>query len=345
MERRASILIVDDDRMVRLMLRRILEGYGYLCAEASQVDPARALLSEAAFDLVITDMNMPGDSGMDLIRTISDRHSDTAVIMVTGDDDPALAELAVEEGTYGYLIKPFGGNQLRVMVLNALRRRELEIQQRARTEDLERRVEERTAELDSSREETIERLSMAAELRDDATGEHIRRMSDCSGVLARRSGLDAEQVETIRLASLMHDVGKIGIPDAILLKPGPLTDQEFEVMKRHAEIGHRMLAGSQSQLLRVASIIALTHHERFDGAGYPQHLAGSSIPVEGRIAAIADVFDALISDRVYRPAFEVSAAVGMMREGRGTQFDPELFDLFFDALDDVLSLRSTPGFA
>ena len=189
-------------------------------------------------------------------------------------------------------------------------------------------LESSDTELRRLREETIRRLSWAAEFRNQETGEHIVRMSLYCALLARLAGLDTEQAELIRIASPMHDVGKIGIPDRILLKPGHLTAEEREVMEAHAEMGHRILAGSGVELLDLAAEMALTHHERIDGSGYPRGLAGNAIPVEGRICAIADVFDALTSDRVYRQAFQPDEARELMLQGRGTQFDADLLDLF-----------------
>jgi HD-GYP domain-containing protein (c-di-GMP phosphodiesterase class II) len=194
-------------------------------------------------------------------------------------------------------------------------------------------------ELRRLREETIRRLSWAAEFRNQETGEHIVRMSLYCALLARLAGLDAERAEDIRIASPMHDVGKIGIPDRIMLKPGRLTDDERKVMEAHTEMGHRILAGSDVDLLDLAALMALTHHERIDGTGYPAGLAGDDIPIEGRITAVADVFDALTSDRVYRPAFQPDEAREMMEKERATQFDAGLLDLFFGAFDDVLAIR------
>ena len=268
-------------------------------------------------------------------------------------DDRRYADVAIELGAYGYVLKPFKPNELIINVGNALRRRALEIENRGHREQLEQTVLDRTAalrdtiaqletsetELRRLREETIRRLSCAAEFRNQETGEHIVRMSLYCSLLARLAGLDPERAEMIRIASPMHDVGKIGIPDRILLKPGRLTDDERKVMEGHAEIGHRILAGSGVELLDLAALMALTHHERIDGKGYPRGLAGDEIPIEGRIAAVADVFDALTSDRVYRPAFQPDEARAMMEDGRGTQFDAELLDLFFERFDDVLAIR------
>jgi response regulator RpfG family c-di-GMP phosphodiesterase len=201
-------------------------------------------------------------------------------------------------------------------------------------------------QLDSSREETIRRLALAAEFRDNDTARHTERVSRYSSLLARKLGLGDEIAELIRVASVMHDVGKIGVSDTILLKPGPLTGEEFEQMKLHTTFGHRILGGSHVDLLDLAATIALHHHERIDGTGYPNRLTGGAIPIEGLIVAVADVFDALTSRRVYRPALTVESAIETMRAGSGTQFDPQVLDTFFAALDEVLEIRllATSGF-
>jgi response regulator RpfG family c-di-GMP phosphodiesterase len=195
-------------------------------------------------------------------------------------------------------------------------------------------------QLGASREETISRLALAAEFRDNDTALHTERVSLYAQLLAERLGLDPGEAELIRVASVMHDVGKIGVPDTILLKPGPLTGAEFEQMKRHTQFGNQILAGSGVELLDVAASVALHHHERFDGTGYPAGLAGEAIPLHGRIVAVADVFDALTSPRVYRPAFNVDSAIETMRAGRGTQFDPRALDAFLESLGDVLAIRA-----
>jgi putative two-component system response regulator len=347
------ILVVDDEDQIRALLARLLQSHGHECAAASSAAEARRLLASEPFALVLSDVNMPGESGIDFTREVLAQYPDTAVVMVTGMDDRRYADSAIELGAYGYVLKPFKPNELIINVGNALRRRTLEIENRSHREELEKTVLERTsalrdtiAQLESSdaelrrlREETIRRLSWAAEFRNQETGEHIVRVSLYCALLARLAGLGAERVELIRVASPMHDVGKIGIPDRILLKPGLLTDDERKVMEAHAEMGHRILAGSGVELLDLAAELALTHHERIDGRGYPRGLAGEAIPIEGRIAAVADVFDALTSDRVYRQAYQPDEARALMLEGRGTQFDAGLLDLFFGAFDDVLAIR------
>ena len=194
-------------------------------------------------------------------------------------------------------------------------------------------------EMRLSREETVERLARAIDLHDASTGEHVKRIGLIAGLLAERLGLDPDEVELLRVAVPMHDVGKIGIADEILRKPGPLSADERATMQRHTDIGHAILTGSRSRLLQVAATIALTHHERFDGGGYPRGTAGEEIPLEGRIAAVADVFDALLSDRCYRPALEVGPAVAMIEAGCGSQFDPRVVEVLVRNLDEALAIR------
>jgi putative two-component system response regulator len=354
---RERILIVDDEEQIRTLLARLLGAQGYDCLTAEDAAVARRVLEETRVALVLSDVNMPGESGIDFTREVLARFPDTAVVMVTGMDDRKYADVAIELGAYGYVLKPFKPNELIINVGNAIRRRTLEIDNRGHRERLEQTVLDRTAalrdtiaqletsetELRRLREETIRRLSWAAEFRNQETGEHIVRMSLYCTLLARVAGLDADRAEMIRIASPMHDVGKIGVPDRILLKSGRLTEDERKVMQGHTEIGHRILAGSGVELLDLAALMALTHHERMDGTGYPRGLSGDEIPIEGRITAVADVFDALTSDRIYRQAFQPDEARATMLEGRGTQFDAALLDLFFDSFDDVLAIRRSAG--
>ena len=347
------VLVVDDEEPIRRMLVRLLERQGYSCVGAADAAEARRSASQDSFDVVLADMNMPGESGLSLIGDLLKEDPDLATIMVTGEDDTRLAEAATELGAYGYIIKPFQANEIVIDVANAVRRRTLEIESRDHRRKLESMVKERTADLwkaiqeleqarddlRASQAETVERLSIAAEFRDDETARHIQRMSQYCGLLARKVIDDPEDAELVRLASVMHDVGKIGIPDGILLKPGKLTPDEYEQMKEHAAYGHRILSGGSSRLLEVAATIALTHHERWDGAGYPHGISGDDIPIEGRIAAIADVFDAITTDRVYRRAFSLGEALTIMRDGKGAQFDPTLVDAFFDIIDEVLKIK------
>ena len=353
-EPRPRLLIVDDEEPIRRMLARLLARNGYDCEAAPDAQTARAALERGHFDLLLTDMDMPGISGLDLITQVCNLHPDTATVMVTGLDDTALAQAALEVGAYGYIIKPFEANEVLIGVANALRRRDLESENRNHRLRLEQMVRDRTdelwgaiarleeaeRELRLSQEETIQRLSIAAEFRDNETATHIQRMSEYCSLLARLAGEDAESCAQIRVASQMHDVGKIGIPDSILLKPHSLTTEEWLVMQKHCEIGYRILSGSRSELLMRAATIAYTHHERVDGSGYPRGLVEEQIPLEGRIGSIADVFDALTSNRVYKQAFALDEALDTMREGHGTQFDGDLLDLFLGALDEIVAIKA-----
>jgi putative two-component system response regulator len=249
---------------------------------------------------------------------------------------------------------------LLIAIANALNRRRVEIENRHHRERLAEIVLDRTAELREtvarleesqqalrrSREEMIRRLALAVEFRDGETGAHVGRMSATCERIARRLGLPPERCELLRIASPLHDIGKIGIPDRILCTPDPLTPEDWEIVRQHPEIGHRMLAGSGQELLELAATIALTHHERVDGSGYPGGLRGDEIPIEGKIAAVADVFDALTIDRVYQPALPVDEAMEILEAGRGTHFAPDVLDALYASLDENAALtdsRRDPG--
>jgi len=350
--RDAAVLVVDDDQAIRRMVTRILERAGYSCTEASNPTEARYLARVQEFALVTCDVNMPGGSGLALVGDLREGHPDIAVLMVSGMDDRQVAATATELGAYGYVMKPFGTNEMLIAVDNALRRRDLEIENRTHQQHLELLVAERTADLTAtverlsraeealraSQEEAIRRLAQAVEFRDPATGAHLNRMSRTCELLAERSGMGAERAQLIRIASPMHDIGKIAVSDEILHKPGKLTPADWDEMRRHPLIGSEILSGSESELLQLGGLIALTHHERWDGSGYPHGVAGEAIPVEGRIVALADVFDALTSERPYKPAFEVEHAVSLMRDERGRHFDPDYLDLFLTMVDEVVGV-------
>jgi putative two-component system response regulator len=335
----ARILIVDDEPSVCEALRRLVANEGHLASVTGDTAEARAELSSGSFEVILCDVNLPGESGMELVQEVVASGTDVAVLMVSGADDPKLAETALALGAYGYIVKPFRDSEVNIGIANALRRRRLEIENRAHRDRLEDLVAERTAELDRSREETIHRLAAAAELRDNETGQHIERVSRCSELIARRLGLPHDQCELIRIASPLHDIGKIAIPDHILRKPAALSAEERRVVETHTELGHTMLAGSREPLLQLGAEIAWTHHERFDGAGYPRQLAGDAIPLAGRIVAVADVFDALVSDRVYRLALPVEEVVAAMRAEGGAQFDPEALEALLTAIPEALAIR------
>ena len=352
-ERDAQILAVDDDAHARRLVQLLLEEAGHHCSTAGSAAEAWACLRERPFELVLCDIHMPGQSGLELARHIIAEHPDTAVVMVTGVDDPEIGRSSLSFGAYGYLVKPYRSTDLLMSVTNALHRRDQERSARRHRDALERAVEDRGAELEealatlrsstrsqqASQEATVRRLARAIEFRSRETWQHTERMGELSGVLARRIGLDAETAESIRLAAPLHDVGKVAVPDAVLLKPGPLDDAEREQMQQHTLVGHDVLSGGGTELLTLAASIALTHHERLDGTGYPKGLTGDSIPVEGRVAAVADVFDALTNERVYRKALTPGEALDVMHQGRGSQFDAEVLDQLDGSIEAAETIR------
>ena len=349
----ARVLVASDDPSTCSRLASLLSDNGYHCTIVDDLVDARSFLAQDDFALALVDMEVQGLSGLPLVLEITQNYRETAVFMLTELEDPALVTNALEMGAYGYMVKPLESTQVLLDVTSALNRRAVEIKDRrdkeelrallrSKTEDLSEsraRLQRTQQELSSSREETIERLSIAAEFRDNETIKHIKRMSGYCEILARGSGLDAEHCEMIRIASKLHDVGKIGLPDHILTKHGPLTDEERAVMHEHTENGYRILAGSNSEVLSIAASIALTHHERYDGKGYPRGLSGDMIPLEGRIVAVADVFDGLTSERVYKKAVPLEAAVSIIRGESDRQLDGDLVDLFLSSMDYILPIR------
>lgn len=353
-DKNVRILTTDDRPEVLRLVERTL-GQRYECESATSVAEARDKLAGATFQVALCDIQMPGESGLVLVEEIARDHPQTAIVLVTGVDDPDVAEQAFRLGAHGYLVKPFWPGQLLITTANALRQREFELAEQDRHAVLLGSAEERTEalrhelidaqrraieDLQASRQEMVERLARAIEMHDAETGRHVNRMASIAAFLGTKLGLDQHQVLLLRAAAPLHDIGKIGVPDEILHKKGPLSLEERAVMERHTTVGHQILADSESALLRMGASIALTHHEHFDGRGYPQGLSDDDIPLAGRIAAVADVFDALLSDRSYRPALSADSAVHVMREGRGTHFDPQIADILLDQREEVLSLRA-----
>jgi putative two-component system response regulator len=351
---RSRVLVVDDDALVCRSLRQLLDSQGYETACATGARQAVQVLDEQGFELVLCDVRMPGESGLELVERINEEHPEVAVLMVSGLDDRQVAERALELGAYDYVVKPFRPNDVFVAVANALRRRKLARESlvdrqrlvlatiehrgalRCATEDLEAHK----ALLKQARRDTLLRLARAAELRNAEIGHHLERVGRCSEVLARRLGLGDAQAEAIGSASALHDVGKIGLPDQILLKRGPLEVVERQAMERHTEVGYALLTDGNDELLGLAATIALTHHERIDGEGYPRGLVGDAIPLEGRIVAIADAYDALTSDRPYRSAASCEEAILEIRAHTGTQFDARLVGMFLGGLDEINDIRT-----
>ena len=335
---RKRILVVDDDRAVRSVLSRLLTADGYEVETAGTTQEALTVLAGSEFALLLSDIDMPGGSGLELVRVVAGAYPELAVVMITGVDDPLVAAEALELGVYGYLLKPFATVEIEIQVVGALQRRHLRREAHLRNEELQRRIAEQTAQIRQSHEETIRRFAAAIGIRNQETGDHVERVGTMCALVAAELGCHEQHSYALSLASVLHDVGKIAIPDGLLLKPGPLTLQERGQMECHTTIGFRILGGSNSELLALAAQIALHHHERFDGLGYPHGLVGEQIPLEVRIVSVVDVFDALTSDRPYRPAFTLEAALEVLRDGCGSQFDVTVVTAFERILPSLLGL-------
>jgi putative two-component system response regulator len=322
----ARILVVDDEEANLRLMRRILEKAGYenvvTTAEGSDV---AAMVDHLKPDLMLLDLHMAPPDGFAILRALGPRITDPGsmpVLVLTGDATPEAKRGALSLGARDFLAKPFDGTEALLRIRNLLETRRLYKTLEDQNLQLETRVAERTSELQQSQVEILERLARASEIRDDETGRHTQRVGDLSGAIAASLGLDAHFVDLIRRAATLHDIGKIGIPDSILLKPGKLTPEEIEVMRTHTVIGARILSGGRSELIQVAQRIALNHHECWDGTGYPNGISGEEIPIEARIVALADCVDALSSTRPYRVAWSDSAVTEEVERGTGRHFDP-----------------------
>jgi putative two-component system response regulator len=323
-----TVLVVDDEAALCQLLVRWLTGEGWHCLSASSAVEALEIMLAHPVQVVTTDLNMPEHNGVWLLEQITKLYPEASVLMLTAATDTQQAVEALTKGAVGYLFKPIQWQEYAHRVRQAWERGQLLRDRRDYLRTLERRVFDQTVALRLAQEETIHRLVMASACRDQETGAHIRRTGLLSECLALAAGWSDVEAEQLRMAAPMHDVGKIGIPDAILCKRGTLTDGEFNIMKRHTLIGARMLAGSNSPVLQLAEKIALSHHERWDGDGYPHQLSGEQIPEAARILTIVDVYDAISHDRVYRPAMQEHVILEIMRRGIGTHFDPQLLLLF-----------------
>ncbi|NJD18564.1 MAG: response regulator [Gemmatimonadetes bacterium] len=325
------ILIVDDEDANLAALTSLLGRTGYTNIWTSH-DPTRAVarFDEIGPDLLLLDLHMPVMDGFQVLHALRHRISGDdylPVLVLTGDLDDSVRLQALAAGARDFLTKPFDFTEVLLRMRNLLEARDLHQRLRQQNEHLEVRVRERTADLERAQGQIVSRLALAAEFRDDATGEHAARVGRMSALIAAALDRPADEVDLIRQAATLHDIGKIGIPDAILLKPLGLTNAEFAVMKSHVEIGSRILSGGGFPLLDMAQTIAATHHERWDGAGY-RGLAGEAIPLVGRIVAVADAFDVLTSHRPYKAALPVQDAVERILRDRGRHFDPLVVDAF-----------------
>ena len=334
------ILVVDDELSVREILAEGLEAFGFETEMAADADEAMAILEKERFHLLLTDIDMPGRTGIDLMGDARKLFPDLDVIMVTGVVDAKTAIQAIREGAADYLTKPFNLEEVQIVVERTFEKRRLIAENRSYQEHLEDLVELRTAEvvekhgeierlyseLQDSYESSLQTLVTALDFRDNETQGHSYRVVQYAVMVAKVMGIGEPDLTWIRRGAILHDVGKIGIPDAILKKPGKLDPEEWEVMKRHPEMGYRML--EHIRFLEPALDIVLSHQERFDGSGYPRGLKGEEIPRGARVFAVVDTFDAMTSDRPYRKALSIDDACNEIKEWSGRQFDPAVAEAF-----------------
>ncbi len=362
--KQAIIMVIDDEPINIKVVQKYLKIAGYENFIAIS-DPTKALdtITKEHPDIVLLDIMMPEVDGLQILQEIrnDEQLKYTPVVILTASSDQPTKQKALELGATDFLAKPIDPADLIPRLRNAILIKAHNDRTRAYAETLEQEVRRRTEELTQSRLEVIHCLGRAAEYRDNETGQHVIRVGRYVGIIARAMGLDNGMVELLEHASPLHDVGKIGIPDAILLKPGKLSPEEFEVMQKHcqlgrkvfhrlsddehreylthAELGIKMIGITSSPVLEMAGGIALSHHEKWDGTGYPLALAGEDIPLGGRITAVADVFDALSSKRPYKPAFPRQKCFAIMEEGRGKHFDPRVLDAFFSRADEIIKTQ------
>ena len=321
----SRIAIFDDEAANVTALSRLLTRAGYRdIVSSTDSRKAAAICSITPPDIVLVDFNMPHLDGVELIiglKSALPADEYLPIVMLTGDTATATRQRALRAGAVDFLTKPFDSVEVLLRIKNHLAVRSLHV-------NMEMQVRVRTAESELANRETLERLAQAAEFRDDETGQHTRRVGELAGAIASQLGMESARVELIGRAAPLHDVGKIAIPDAILLKEGRLTPEEMAVMRTHTTIGARLLSRGGSELVRLAERIALTHHERWDGAGYPSGLKGAATPIEGQVVAVADFYDALTKDRRYRKAWPVQKVLAEIARESGRHFNPEVAAAF-----------------
>ena len=331
-EKKFRILIVDDQVAILTALETALSSAGY--CKLKCLNDSRHVLSvflQFRPDLILLDLHMPHLDGLaviDLLAGVIPADDYLPILVLTGDSTSKAKEQALSRGAHDFLPKPLHKAEVLLRVRNLLQTRRLHLQLKAHNLSLEKQVQGRTLQFAEAQVEMLQRLALAAEYRDDATGQHTQRVGAICAVLAGAMGQSEHQVELIRMAAPLHDIGKIGIPDQVLLKAGRLTPEEFNVMKAHTIIGGEILSDSQLPILQLARQIALSHHERWDGMGYPKGIARETIPLPGRIAAVADVFDALVHARPYKAAWSFEDAIAAIRQESARHFDPEVVQAF-----------------
>lgn len=339
----AKILIIDDEPLNIGMLRLMLSEAGYnQLLTTHKPEEAGQLYHQHYPDLVLLDLNMPGKDGFEVLQELQliEKRSYLPVMVLTAETDEESRLKALDLGAKDFLTKPFNRVEVLTRIRNLLEVRLLHRKLHQQNNLLEEKVRQRTLDLRESQLEIVRRLGLAAEYRDNETGAHIMRMSQYSTKLAQAYGLPEDDCELLLNASPMHDIGKIGIPDHILLKPGKLTDEEFSIMKTHTTIGAEVLANNQIKLMDMAKSIALTHHEKWDGSGYPNGHKEQKISILGRIVAVCDVFDALTSERPYKKAWSVEDSVKEINKLSGSHFDPQLVPIFNNILPEILEIKA-----
>ena len=345
LRRQRKVLIVDDESTGRTILAKIIQQAEGDVSVDSFDNPLEALqwLDHNHPDLIITDYRMPEINGVELIKQIRNKPAcqDIPIMMITVVSEKSVRYDALEAGATAFLTRPIDQIECRTSCRNLLKLHEQQSIIQDRADWLARQVEVATQQIVSREHETLLRLAKAGEYRDEVTGNHVVRMARYSREIAEALGLSEKECDEIEYAAPMHDIGKIGIQDTILLKPGKFEQQEWKTMQQHTIIGHSILSNSQSRYIQTGSIIALNHHERFDGSGYPNGISGKDIPLVARIVSVADVYDALVSTRPYKQPWAAKDAQDYLHKHVGTQFDPICVEAFFERLDNITSIHKT----
>ena len=330
--KKSKLLIIDDQEYNVSLLERILRRAGFEHIHTTmKAEDIKHLLHTYRPDIVLLDLHMPVMDGREVLQFIREQVGEEnylPVLMLTADITPGVKQEVLEAGANDFLVKPYDRTEVILRINNLLKTRQLHKLLQQNNNKLEERVNQRTEELQYAKFEILELLARAAEYRDDMTGQHTQRVGWLSGKIAEQLGMPEQQIEMIRAAAPLHDIGKIGIPDAVLLKPGRFEPSEFELMKTHTTIGYRILEGTSFSILQLAGIIAMYHHEKWDGSGYPIGLKGEEIPLPARIVALADFYDALTHERPYKRAWTPEETIREVENQRGKHFDPIIADAF-----------------